>query len=265
MATAIWVIVVSVLLSILAVSILCYVLTRSYRKRRPLPTTEKDLEADHDRRSNTLINESPPPSSLDSTEKDVEADADHDRPPNSSPIDEEPPPALYTLKEAFQDLADYQRYFRSLRPSHAESSIFITTPSSTVVKSVPTNFSKLPGARPFFSFDTPPPDSPRTRAVIDLTGEEVRALGRNGSTTAHEPRGLQNAHLSRRNLVQTEGLQRARRELPRAPRRDIGPGNRLGGLDRASIEKLMTRQYPNGGLRRMSREVNLRGKMLAVS
>ena len=264
MATAIWVIVVCVLISILAVSVLSYFLNRSYRKRRPLKGTENDLGAGHDRSSNSLIDEAQP--ALYSS-KDLEAG--HERP--SNPSIKEIPPSLYSPEKAIHDLAHYQRYHRKRRPDYGESAKITTTPSGTIINPVPSAFFTLSGARPLFSFDpihkiddqsTPPPISLSTSAVIDFGSEEDLTLPRKRSTTACEPRLMQSAQ-PLRNGVRT--LQSPRKSLPRAPRREIGSEKGLKEVGMIPVDVRVRSKGGNEGLRRISGDMDLRGKMAKMT
>ena len=260
MATAIWVIVVSVLISILAVSVLSYVLNRSYRKRRPLKGTENDLGADHDRSSNSLSNETQP--ALYSS-KDLEAG--HERP--SNPPINETPPSLYSPEKAIQSLAHYQRYHRKTRPDYGESANLVTTPSGTIINPVPSAFFTLSGARPSFSFDpihkidaqsTPPSISLGTSAVIDFGSEEDLTLPRKRSTTACEPRLKQNAQPLRNGV---RALQSPRKSLPRAPKREVGLEKGLEEVGMIPVDVRIRSKGGHEGLRRISGEMDLRGRM----
>ena len=257
--TEIWIIIVSVLVPVLLVSLLSFILNRSYRKRRPLTDTEEDVESNDNQSSNIEMIEVPP--SLSSPEEDLEADY-------------EPPPSPYCPEKALQDLADYQREYLNRRPDNGQSSMFLTSRFGTVVRHVASNFSNLPGARPSFSFDpihnadaesNTPPISLSTTAVIDFGSEEYLALHRECTSTAHEPKCLQSAHPLRRNGVRTEGLQSSKKSLPRAPRREIGPENGLGEVEKIFVDVRVRKEGGNGFLRRASREVDLRGRMLEVN
>lgn len=196
MGTEIWIIVVSVLISILSVSLLGFFLNRSYRKRRSLTETEKDLESYNDQRSNSPITEAPPSLSL---ERNLEADydfsineaapslyspkedleADYDCPPNSPT--NEAPASPYSADKALQDLIDYQRYYLKRRPDNGESATFTTSLWGTTINHVPSKFSSLPGAQPFFSFESAQPRAPRTEGgngILRRTSREVDLRGR---------------------------------------------------------------------------------------
>ncbi|KAL8795843.1 MAG: hypothetical protein Q9195_001723 [Heterodermia aff. obscurata] len=264
MATATWVIVVSVSISIPTVSLLGYILNRSYRKRRSLTESENDLEADNGRASNSVINEAP--RFLRSSEKDVETDhsrsskplikkappflpyskkapeADHDRPSNPSTNDSA---SLYSPERALEILIKYQRDHRNRRPDYGESTLFNTSLSGkTIINRVPSDFFSLPGANPFFSFETiqesglqtPPPTPFTTTTITDSGTEDYFALRQKGSFTAHEPSGMQSAWPLRRNNVRTEFLQSPRKNLPRAPRKEIGSGDGLQGVEMIPVD-----------------------------
>ena len=318
MSTPTWVIVVSVLVSIPPVSLLGYVLNRSYQKRRSLTETEQDLEADQDRSSNTLINEAQP--SLHS-ENDLEADQDPSSNPliNEAPsslcskkdlevgqdrssnplINEAHPPlqpekdlradrgrplyssinkepsSLYSPEEALQNLVAYQRYHRRRRPDNGESFAFHTSPFGTIVKYVPCKFSALPGANNSFSFEpshefdprsnSPPPTPLSTPTISDFGSEDSLALRQRGSSTARESGLVQSTEPLRRNGAPREVLQNPRKSMPRAPRKEIGSENRLQEVKMVPVNMRVRDNSGNGGLRRMDREVDLRGRMLKVN
>ena len=262
MATEIWIIIVSVSISIIFVSLLGFILNRRYRKRRSLAEIEKVFESNNDQRSKPPITEAP--SSLSSSKKHLEADHDssiNEAPPSISrpetdlgadydfSIKEAPPPlsslkkdleadyncppntpvneapvSLYSPEKALQDLIDYQRYYLKRRPDHGESAAFTTSRWGTTINYVPSKFHSLPGAQPFFSFES--------------------------------------AHPLERNGVRTEALKSPRKNLPRAPRREIGSENEFGEVEKISVDVRVRKEGGNGILRRTSREVDLRGRRL---
>ena len=257
--TEISIIIVSVSISVFFVFLLSFILNRSYRKRRPLTETEEDLESYDNQSSNPPIMEAPPP--LSSPEEDLEANY-------------EAPPSPYCPERALQDLVDYQREYLNRRTDHGESSIFLTSRWGTVVRHVPSNFSKLPGANPFFSFNpihdsddeaNTPPVSLSTTAVVDFRSEEYLSPRQECSSTAHELICSQSAQPLRRNEVRTEGLQSSKKSLPRAPKRDIGPENGVREVEKIVVDVRVMKEGGNGFLRRSSREVDLRGRMLEVN